>query len=79
MSAPTNTELARKIDQGFKVVNNRIDETNKRINPIHDFMVGQQAIAQNKQNAPNTKEQQMWDIIKWLILVIAAFAGVKLV
>lgn len=81
MQNPTNQQLAEKFDKKFEKIETAMvkgfKEVNDRINPIHDFMVGQQAVSSIK-HEPSSKEQQLWDIIKWLILIVVAFAGIKL-
>lgn len=86
MARYTNQELAteiktvrREMQDGFKVVHNELQ-------PLRDFVLVQQELAKQKlvppiQQAGSTLgvPSAVWDIIKWLLLILAGVLGVRII
>lgn len=90
MTQPTNTDLAKKIEKlDIKVerkhniltaaFNKFKKEIRNELKPFHDYLVGQEAIDKAKRQGTISISNEVWNILKWLILIIGALVGVKLV
>jgi hypothetical protein len=83
----------QQIDSLEKNMNSRFQDMNKKfesfekevrgqIAPLHDYVVGQKAVAKNK-GAPFTLSENIGvpkdvvNIIKWLVLIIGSIVGIK--
>lgn len=86
---PTNSDLQNQIVQLDKKVERRHStmlnaftrfkkEIRKDLLPFHDFIVAQNAITEAKKSGAISINSEVWNIIKWLILIIGGLVGVKL-
>lgn len=60
-------------------------EITKMVNQIHDYMVNQQGVTEGKKETEGKKSgtisiaPEVWTVLKWLILIIGALVGLKLI
>lgn len=54
------------------------DSVDKRIKPMEDYFVGLEAVAEAKKQGTISINEDVWNVLKWLILIVAGLAGVKL-
>lgn len=75
--SPTNTDLARIVNEGFIAVGKRLDTVEDKVETFHDFMIVQKdRDGRSQSSALNVSP----DIIKLALLlagIIAALVGAK--
>lgn len=87
-SSVNNDDLAdkieavdKKVDRRFSSMNQKLDnfktEVNEKLQPFHDYLVGINALKESSKGI--NLDPKVYDLIKWLILIIGAIIGVKLV
>lgn len=75
---PTNTDLAKIVNDGFTAVNKRIDKVEGKVEQFHDFMI----IQKDRDTRNPSSFSISPDIFKLLLLlagIIAALVGAKAV
>lgn len=57
-------------------------DIHNQLQPFHDYLVGQDAINENQSNINRRNainlDPKVYDLLKWLILIIGTIVGVKL-
>lgn len=75
--------LEKSIAEDFKAVQTEIHSVKKhfngRLKPIEDYFIGQKAIEEAKKKGSISINQEVWNVVKWLILIIGGLVGVKLI
>lgn len=52
---------------------------NKRLLPVEDYVVGQKALVEAKKKGTISISEEVWNVFKWLVLIIGALLGLKLI
>ena len=75
---PTNTDLKKLIDDGFKAANGRFNKLEDRMQTFHDYMTGEVAVKNSQSSSSSgTIPKELIDIVKWLVLIIGTLVGAK--
>jgi phosphate uptake regulator len=92
MNSPTNTELAAQIKEVDKRSEKRHKsvlttitgfkkEMRDQLQPFHDYLVGVEAVNKNKDTLSKqgniSIDPKVYDLIKWLILIVGTIVGVN--
>ena len=86
---PTNTDLQLQISRLDKKVEKRHStmlatfakfrkEVHKELTPFHDYLIGQAALAEATKQGTVSINGEVWNVLKWLVLIIAGLLGAKL-
>lgn len=72
------TSLEKHFDRKFVEMKTYVDD---KIAPLHDYFIGQDAINKNQStvNKGINIDPKVYDLIKWLVLIIGTIVGAKIV
>lgn len=72
--------LTSDVNRRFAAVNRKLDIMRPQVEEMHDFIIDSKAFERGRGQAGGGSiniNKDVWGIIKWLIIVLLAVAGIK--
>lgn len=77
MKSPTNTDLAKIVNDGFKTMGKRLDTVENKVETFHDFMIVQKDRDGRSTTSTLSISPDIFKLVLLLAGIIAALVGAK--